>query len=344
MMTEEKRENRKSGKWVRILLLIIASSLVVGGCSQLRQGEPEKYTGPVEKITVAAAEYLTGALVYVAEDQGFFEENGLEVTLKGYGSGKACADALIDKEADISTSADFVFVSNSFEHTDLRIFGTVATKQVKELVARKDSGITAINDLVGKKIGVTKKSGAEFQLGVFLTFNGISQEDVELVDLRPPEMLGAISNGDVDAVFIWDPYLYHIKIELGENAISWHGGEDFYFVLLTKEDWLDKNPAAAERFMKSMLEAEDYIKDNSEEAKEYAKDRFNYESEYIEYSWPKQEYVVTLSQAMLILLEDQTRWRIEQGQTDAAEVPNYLGFIYLDALEEVKPDAVTIIR
>jgi len=343
-MAEDKREKRKSRAWIWIVVVTIAVGLAVGGYFWLRQEEPEKYTGPVEKITVAAAEYLTGALVHVAEDQGYFEKNGLEVTIRGYGSGKACADALIAGEADISTSADNVFVSNSFEHTDLRVFGTVATKQVKELVARKDKGITTINDLMGKKIGVTKKSGGEFQLGVFLTFNGISQEDAELVDLRPPEMMGAISNGDVDAVFVWDPYLYHIKKELGENAISWPGGEDFYFVLLTKEDWLDKNPAAAERFMKSMLEAEDYIEDNSEEAKEFVKDRFDYESDYMDYSWPNQEYAVTLPQAMLILLEDQARWRIEQGLTDTTEVPNYLNFIYLNALEEVKPEAVTIIR
>ena len=328
----------------RILIGIIVIAVIIGGYYWLSQEKPEKYTGPVEKITVASAEYLTGALVYVAEDQGFFEKNGLEVTIKGYGSGKACANALIAGEADISTSADNVFVSNSFEHADLRVFGTVATAQLKELVARKDKVITTINDLIGKKIGVTKKSGAEFQLGVFLTFNGISQEDVELVDLKPPEMMGAISNGDIDAVFVWDPYLYNIKIELGENAISWHGGEDFYFVLLTKEDWLDKNPATAERFMKSMLEAEGYIKDNSEEAKEFARNRFDYESDYMDYSWPKQEFAVMLPQAMLILFEDQARWRIKQGLTDATEIPNYLDYIYLDALEEVKPEAVKIIR
>ena len=343
-MSQNKQDNPKISAWIRILAAGMAVSLFVGGLYLLIREKPEEYTGPVEKITVAAAEYLTGALVYIAEDQGFFEENGLEVTLKSYGSGKACADALIDGEADISTSAGFVFVSNSIEHSDLRVFGTVATKQVKELVARKDKGIATINDLVGKKIGVTKKSGAEFQLGVFLTFNGISQKDVELVDLRPVEMMEAISNGDVDAVFVWDPYLFYIKKELGENAINWHGGEDFYFVLLTKEDWLDKNPAATERFMKSLLEAEDYINDNSEEAKEFVMDRFDYELDYMDYSWPKQEYAVTLPQAMLILLEDQARWRIEQGLTDATEVPNYLDFIYLDALEEVKPEAVTIIR
>ena len=330
----------------KTLIWIIAIVIIFGfGFYWYRQQQQsEKYTGPVEKITVAAVEYLTGALVYIAEDQGFFEKNGLEVTIKGYGSGKAAADAFIAGEADISTSAGNVFVSYSFELTDLRIIGTVATKQIKELVARKDKGISIINDLIGKRIAVKEKSGAEFQLGVFLTFNGILQEDVELVYLKPSEMLDAISNEEVDAVFVWDPYLYNIKKELGDSVVSWHGGEDFYFILLTKEDWIENNPAAAVRFIKSLLEAEDYIKDNSEKAKEFARDRFDYESEYMDYNWSKQEFTVILEQAMFITFEAQARWRIKQGLTNTTEVPNYLDYIYLDALEEVKPEAVGIIR
>ncbi len=328
----------------RILIVSIVAAVIIGGYLLLRQEQPKKYTGPVEKITLAAYGGETGALVYVAEDQGFFEENGLEVTIKDYESGKAAADALIDGEADIATSADFVFVSNSFDHADLRVFGTVATAEVIELVARKDKGITTIDDLAGKKIGVTRKSGAEFLLGVFLTFKGLLYKDVELVDLKPSEIVEAISNGDIDAAFTWDPYTYNIRKRLGDNVISWFGGEDFYFVLLTKEDWIESNPSAAERFMKSVLEAEDYIKDNAEESKEFVKNKFDYESDYIDYSWPKQEFEVILEQAMLITFEDQARWRIKQGLTDATEVPNYLDYIYMDALEEVRPEAVRIIR
>jgi len=326
------------------LAVIVVVGFIIGSYFWLSRKQPQKYTGPVEKITLAAAEYLTGALVYVAQDQGFFKKNGLDVTIKGCSSGKACADALMAGEADISTSAGFVFVSNSFEHTDLKVFGTVATKQIKELVARKDKGITNINDLKGKKIGVTKKSGAEFQLGVFLTFNGLSQQDVELVDLRPPQIVEAISNSDIDATFTWDPYLYKIKNELGENAVSWSGGSDFYFVLLAKEDWIKNNPKAAERFVRSLVQAEDYIKENPGESKEFARKRFDYGSDYMDYSWPKQEFSVILPQAMLIAFEDQARWRIENNLTDATEVTNYLDYIYMDALEEVKPEAVTIIR
>lgn len=331
---------RKAQKLFITIATIAVIGISVGGC----QEQPEKYTGPVEKITLAAYAGDTGALVYVAEEKGFFEKNGLEVTIKDYESGKAAADALIAGEADISTSADFVFVSNSFDHADLRILGTVATEEVKELVARKDKGITTTDDLIGKKIGVTKKSGGEFALGRFLIFNGLSLRDIELVDLKPQEMVVAISNSDIDAAFTWDPNVYNIKEGLGDNAISWPGGQDFYFVSLTKEDWIENNSAAAERFMKSLVEAEDYIQDNSEESKEFVKDRFGYGSDYMDYSWPKQEFTVILEQAMLIALEDQARWRIKNKLTEATEVPNYLDYIYLDALEKVKPEAIGIIR
>jgi NitT/TauT family transport system substrate-binding protein len=338
-MAEEKS---RAGIWILAVAIVIG--LAVGAYFWLSQEQPKKYTGPVEKITLAAYAGETGALVYVAEDQGYFEKNGLEVTIKDYESGKAAADALIDGEADICTSAGFVLVSNSFDYADLRVLGTVATAEVKELVARKDKEITIIDDLKGKKIGVTKKSGGEFSLVKFLTFNRISLQDVELVDLKPSEIVEAISNGDIDAAFTWDPHVYNIKKQLGDNAIGWPGGQDFYFVLITKEDWVKNNPAAAKRFTKSVLEAEDYIKDNSEESKEFVKDRFDYESDYIDYSWPKQEFAVILKQAMLITFEDQARWRIEHGLTDATEVPNYLDYIYMDALEEIKPEAVGIIH
>jgi NitT/TauT family transport system substrate-binding protein len=96
--------------------------------------------------------------------------------------------------------------------------------------------------------------------------------------------------------------------------------------------------------MRSLLEAEEYIKTNSETTKNFVKKRFDYELDYIDYSWPKQKFVVTLEQAMLILFEDQARWKIENNLTDVRGVPNYLDYIYLDVLEAMKPDAVTIIK
>ena len=127
------------------------------------------------------------------------------------------------------------------------------------------------------------------------------------------------------------------------NAPSWPGQSDFHFILITKKDWIDRNPEAAKRFLRSTVEAEEYSRDNSEEAKEFVKNRFGYEPDYIDYSWPKQKFTVILTQSMILAFEDMARWRIYSGLS-SGDIPNYLNYIYIDALEEIKPDAVTVIR
>jgi len=315
---------------------------MVMGC----QKQPEKYTGPVEKITLAAYAGDTGALVYVAQEQGYFADNDLDVIIKDYEAGKLAADALLAGEADISTSADFVLVSNSFEHDNLRVLGTVALANLVELVTRKDTGINQPSDLKGKKVGITKKSAGEFFLGTFLAFKGLSVQDVKIVDLTPSEIVDAVVNGDIDAGFTWEPNIFEVKSRLGANAISWPGqsGQDFYFILLTKEKFIEENPQLIERFLQALIRAEEFMKENETEAREFTKTRFNYESSYIDYSWQRHDFTVVLPQALIIAMEDQARWRIKNKLTEATEIPNYLGYIYFDALEKVKPEAIGIIR
>ena len=326
---------------ITIVVALIASGI---GIWYYQNREPSKYTGPVEKITIAAYEGDTGALIYIAEKEGYFKKNGLEVSIKNYGSGKLAADALLAGEADISTSADAVLVGNSFNNPDLKVLGTVAVAQTNGLVARKDSGITKVEDLKGKKIGVTKKSTGEFNLGVLLTAAGLSMEDIEVVDLPPGDIVNSVISGEIDGGATWEPNIFEIQQSLGDNTITFTENiNDFYFILLTLEAWLDNNTAASIRFVKALIETEDYIKENEIETKRFIGERFDYGVDYLDISWGQHNYVVTLSQEILLVFEDQARWRINNNLTVATKIPNYLNFIYMGALKEVKPAAVTII-
>jgi len=167
-----------------------------------------------------------------------------------------------------------------------------------------------------------------------------------VVDLEPSEIVDAVVNGDVDAGFTWEPNIFEVKSRLGANTISWSGqsGQDFYFILLTKERFIEENPEVVERFLRALIRAEEFMKENETEAREFTKTRFNYESSYIDYIWQRHEFAVVLPQALIVAMEDQARWRIDNKLTDATGVPNYLDYIYFDALEKVKPEAVGIIR
>ena len=302
-------------------------------------------TKPVGSITVAnTEEYST--LIWIAEDKGFFGNNGLDITNKDYQSGKAAADALLAGEADISISAEFVLVSNSFTNPNLRALGTVDSVENMELIANKDRGIVEPRDFQGKTIGVTKKSVGEFFLGTFLTFNGIALVDVNVVDMNPKDMPDALLNGDVDAVLTWAPNTFNIKQLLGPRALSWSGqsGQKYHMILMTTDEYIRENPAAIEQFLKSIVQAEEFVAGNSATTKGTIADKYDYESSYIDDAWPRHNFAVGLSQELLLIMEDEARWRIANGLTDAAQAPNYLNFIYFAALEEVSPDAVNIIR
>ena len=327
----------KRTMFVLVAVVMIMATVMVAGC-----GSGEK---PAERVSIAVCEEYS-TLVWIAQDQGYFADNGLNVAIRDYKSGKQACDALLAGEVSIATSADFVLVSNSFDYQDLRTFGVINTVDNIELVARKDHGISQPDDLKGKKIGVTLKSTAEFFLGSFLIFNKLSTNDVEFIDLNPNEIIEAIVKGDIDAAFTWQPNISRIKSTLRDNAISWPGqcGQPYYFLLITRESWITEHAKTAERFIKAITQAEEYTDEYNNDAKNLIKQRYGYESSYLDVAWSKHEFRVTLAQQLLVVLEDQARWRIKQGLNHATEVPNYLDYIYLDALEAIKPEAISIIR
>ena len=96
---------------ILILLTVLTANILACGQS----------TSQLEPVTVAAYAGDVGTLVFLAQEQGYFADNGLEVTIREYEAGKLAADALLAGEVDIATAADFVLVSNSFDNDDLRV-------------------------------------------------------------------------------------------------------------------------------------------------------------------------------------------------------------------------------
>lgn len=338
------KEKKGPKAWIGFLVAAIVIGFVVGGYFLLKQGKPEKYTGPIEKIVVSGSR--ASILFFIAEEHGYFTDNGLDIHFELYNSGKQATDAMLKGKTDISTAADFVFVSNAFSHPDLRTFGTITMRNSIHLLARKDRGINAIRDLKGKRVGVTRKSVAEFFLGTFLIMDGFFLDDIEIIDLNPISLIEAIDTGKIDAGITWNPHAHNIRKRLGNIAISWPAQRDqpYYFLLITRNKWLQENPEPAKRLIASLVQAEEYIKANNESAKNLIMKKFNFEPSYMDVAWGDDRFKVILSQTLLITMEDQARWRIKNKLTDKAEVPNYLDHIYMDALEKVKPDAITIAR
>jgi len=329
---------------VSIILVVIGIS--VGGCQE-QPVKPEE----IEKITLGVETSLLPAAVWVAENKGYFEREGLDLTIKEFDSGRtALATMLNEGNLDMVTVAQTPVMFNSFDRDDYVIIATmVYSDNDVKILTRQDRGIKNPSDLRGKTVGITKGSTGHFFLGLFLIHSGLQLSEIETIDIEASELPQALVDGRVDAISTWEPHIWNAKKLLGENAVRLQprGGakifrEDFYFV--PNRNFMENNPETLKRFLKAIEKGEEFIQKNKEEAINIVSQRLKLDKELVVSIWDDFEFQLILDQAIIITLEDEARWAIDNNLTDATEVPNYLDYIYFDALKEIKPEAITIIR
>ena len=83
--------------------------------------------------------------------------------------------------------------------------------EAEALVVRKDGGIAKPADLAGRKIAVPFVSTTHYSLLAALKHWQIEPKTVQIVNLRPPEIVAAWTRGDIDAAYIWDPALGKLR-------------------------------------------------------------------------------------------------------------------------------------
>jgi ABC-type nitrate/sulfonate/bicarbonate transport system substrate-binding protein len=329
---------------IAVILVIALAGL--GAWYFLNPSKP--YGGTPESIVVGLPSPAeSSALLYIADEQHYFAANGLNVTLKEYDTGiHAVNDMLANKTPDIAVAAEFIIVGKAFEHEKVQGIGAISRQQIFYLVARKDHGIENVSDLKGKRIGVTPGTIAGFYLGRYLELHNIDLQDVTLVDTLPAQFEDAIGNGTVDAVSVWGTYVNSIEDRLGSNTVVWpdQSGQNVYWTAITTNDWAAQHPELITRFLKSLDDAAKYAAEHPAEAKAILKERMGVDDAYIAKVWSNSRYSISLDQSLIIAMEDEGRWMINNNLTTEKAMPDYTDYLYLKGLEDVKPEAVSIIH
>ena len=337
-------------KKISIGIIIGVIAVVVGiSLYWAFQRQPEKYTGPVEKLTLGVETSLLPAAVWVAENKGFFQEEGLDLTIKGFDSGRLSLLAMLkgDEGIDMSAAAPTPIVFSSFDRQDFSIFATFAyAYEDIKVIARKDKGINTAADLKGKKIGTPMGTTGQFFTETFLIYNAVSPGDVELVDLAPSDLPPALNKGEVDAIVIWEPHGSNARELLGDKAIRLPSSNVYRttFNFLVMKDFAEENPEVLEKFLRAIDKATIFVKNNKKESQSVITKRLNLEKEAVALHWDEFVFEISLGQSLMIGLEAEARWAIKNNLTDKTEIPNYLNYLYIAALEAVNPSRMTIIK
>lgn len=327
---------------LQLFMLALIATLFIA-CTKK---DSDRYSGPPTKIVIGVYKGELSSIVYMADHLGYFKQLGLDVELRDYESGAAAVKALNEEKVDLATAADFVFASNIAKYPDLRTVAAINRADNIYIVARQDRGIKSVADLKGKRIAVTFTTPSEYFIGKQLNRSRLTFKDVNIVNVAPSDMEREMQNGSFDAAVVWNPVAQRIKDSLGANAISFNAqNESFFdFLLVARESFIKKESPALVRLMKALILAEQSIAGDPVKSGQFIAQRIGMPDKYVATVWKDYQFVVYLDRTLLLVLEEESRWIAEKKGTAENSQPNYLNYLYLDALKSVRPDSVTITK
>lgn len=327
-----------------VMIVIVVITLAGLGAWYILDS-PTAHSEPKESITIGTTPLEAYALIFIAQDLGIFAKNGINATIRYYDTAVPAVHGMESGDVDISTSSEYPIVTEAFKKENISIIGSIDKYHSFTLLGRRDRGIKNVSDLEGKKIGfIQRGSIAEFYLGRLLDLHGMSLQDVAIVNITPSQSVNAIANGDIDAIQARNDYVGSIRERLGNNCVtlSSQNDQETFIVLACRNDWAEAHPKTINRLLKSLEQAEGYAVNHPDVAKSILQKRLNFTDKYMEAAWPEHQYSLTLDQSLLIAMNDEGRWMMNNIITTEKTLPYFRDYIYTKSLEVVKPGAVNI--
>ena len=292
------------------------------------------------KMTIATGVDPAFSQFYVAKEAGIFVKNGLDVSINTGPSGSAMVSFLINDQINAAYGSDLAGVIN--HNVDPKIVavadGTLLVKW-ESVIGRNVADFT---QLKGKKIGIAKGTGAEiFWNGVIAKFK-LNASDYTVIDIEAPEMVAALERGDIDAFAVWEPWPTRALMSIkGAKLLADSEGvfQNRNFVYMNR-GWIEKNRDTAERFMRSLCEANDLIQSDRPTAAKLVAKFLNMPVSLATELMPKIEYDMYWTKESLGAIGESEKLLLQRGKMKAPL--DYASYVYTDLLKAVRPDSVKI--
>jgi len=342
-MTNLKFQKIRSAINFDIIAIFLVLMLFASACNK----EESKPSGSKETVTIGFADMVMTSPITIAQEKGFFAEEGLQVILKPYQFGKKAFEGMLAGESDVATMAEAPIMFQGFERNDFSVFATFThSYNDSKVIARKDRGIIKASDLKGKIIGTVEKTTAHYFAYMFLVENRIDPATVNFKFYLAKDLVEAFKVGKVDAIIVFEPYAYGAQSALPGQTVNLLRSNLYRetFNLATMKIFAANRPETLKKILRSIDRASTYSKKHKEEAMAIIVKTRNFPKEAVAAVWDYYVFQLSLDNSMLTLLESEAKWAIKNRYVTAEVTPDYLDCYYLDAMKAVKPEVVSIVK
>jgi len=221
----------------------------------------------------------------------------------------------------------------------IRWIATVTEHHEAKLTVRTNV-ISKPGDFIGRKVGTVTGTNSDYYMYRWLEANHISTDQVQIVPFTDPQvMVQSFVQGDIDAMFAWEPYNYTATSQLPKLSASWpttlYSGRHS---IIMNADYLSTHKKAAEQIIRGFVKAEQFIKDHPAESKAIVEKATGVDAKALDSLWADYVVKVELDDGLHSILGDEAAWITK---TDGSGTPpNLEGFVDAGPMEAVAPGRV----
>ena len=257
----------------------LAASLAGAGALGLARTNPVLAAGRTTDTLRLTWGYF--GLTYIAKERGELEKrlagDGIKVEWVGPFPNHAPT-----MQAVTGGTADYAFGGSTTPALAAILAGSplvftqflIYEPRTTAIIAKKSSGISNVEDLVGKSVAVNRSGLGEFLLVAALEEHKVDRSKVNFVYLNPPDAAPALAAGKVDAWSMWSPGVDIARVEYDAQDVFLEG-RDLPFQIdfntyLTRRDFVAENPDLVRAFNAAIVAEAEWANANNVEAETIA--------------------------------------------------------------------------
>lgn len=322
-------KKRKMKKWLSGMF-VAAMALVFAAC-----GNQE------EKITVRISNFSGTSVPYnVGMDEGIFEEvlkeagfDNVEIEITNFANGAAAVEAAQAGELDFITSGDQMLTTAIIENElPYKVIAANYTNSRYAFLATEASGITSPQDLKGKRVGVT--IGTNLYMGVlaYLEDNGLSLDDVEVVNLSMADATTAFLSGEIDWGIFSGKNREKLLAEVNPAVLGYNGDYKMNECVIGVSDaFAAEHHDLVVALVKAFDEATKYANENPEEALASAKRNYESDEESLRVNYDDCDFITCLTPEILDSMQRTLDYSYSNGLiSHEATVDDVVNLTYLE--------------
>lgn len=305
----------------KLISAAVLGMVVLTGCGA-NDAAPQEETA--EPLRVGMLRVDDSFPFYVAEKEGLFEKHNVNVELKEFSNARDQSTALQGGELDVLMTDPVVTALSIKGGTDIRIvamaLGAVPEEGRFMVVSAPESGITAPEQLAGKKIAISTNTMMDYLVEQYETVLGLDKAAIDTVNM-PDLMLRAttlLEGKDIDAAILPDP-LASFAVMNGANVVIDDTQLDVNLsqsVIAITEEAITGNEGQVAALMDAYKEAIEMINQDPEAYRDYALECTNVPEGVTEsYKTPTFTANSIPSQADIAQIND---WMVERGLLEEA--------------------------